>query len=39
MPGIVEAAQHLGVHGVLLLGPIDRDGQDVTVLLGEQRGL
>jgi NAD(P)-dependent dehydrogenase (short-subunit alcohol dehydrogenase family) len=30
-PGVVEPAQHLGVDGVLLLGAVDGDDEDVAV--------
>ena len=38
VPRVAEAAEHLGVEGVALVGPVQRDGEHVAVALGEHRG-
>ena len=38
VPGVAQAAQHLGVEGVALLGPVQGDGEDVAVTLHEHCG-
>ena len=37
-PRVVEPAHHLAVDGVALLGSVERDEEDVTVLLDEDGG-
>ena len=39
VPRVAEAAQHLGVEGVALVGPVQRDGEHVAVALDEHRGV
>ncbi len=38
VPAIDQAAENLGAGGVLLLGAVEGEGEDVSVLLAQQLG-